>query len=125
MNDERDGVAVRERMTEATAPKAGTEALSPRMAAAPAAPVEHGGTWAPYYSFSESGGTIAGLGDLYTWNKVSPRLGVNLKVGHDDKTVVRGTIGRYYRPLFWRKPPRPATPNISRRLPKAGRSMNP
>jgi hypothetical protein len=62
--------------------------------------VQHGGTWAPYYSFSESAGTIAGLGDLYTWNKVSPRLGVNLKLGHDDKTVLRGTVGRYYRPLF-------------------------
>ena len=36
-----------------------------------------------YYSFSDSGDTIAGLGDLFTWNKVSPRLGVNLKLGQE------------------------------------------
>jgi hypothetical protein len=63
-----------------------------------AALVEHGGTWAPYYAFKETDGTIHGLGDLYTWNKVSPRLGVNFKI--NDKTILRGTIGRYYRPLF-------------------------
>jgi hypothetical protein len=62
--------------------------------------VEHGAPWAPYYSFKETAGTIAGLGDLYTWNKVSPRIGLNWKVTNDDKTVVRVTVGRYYRPLF-------------------------
>ena len=62
--------------------------------------IQHGGSWAPYYSFSETAGTVAGLGDLFTWNKVSPRLGVNLKLGGNDKMVLRGTVGRYYRPLF-------------------------
>jgi hypothetical protein len=62
--------------------------------------VRHGFPWVPYYGFNEMGGTIAGLGDLYTWNKVSPRLGVTMKLTNDDKTILRGTIGRYYRPLF-------------------------
>ena len=62
--------------------------------------VSNGSPWVHYYSFKETGGTIAGLGDLYTWNKVSPRLGVNLILTGDGKTVLRGTLGRYYRPLF-------------------------
>jgi hypothetical protein len=66
----------------------------------PSSLTEHGAPWAPYYSFEDTGGTIAGLGDLYTWNKVSPRVGVNWKPTSSDKTVVRATAGRYYRPLF-------------------------
>jgi outer membrane receptor protein involved in Fe transport len=35
--------------------------------------------------------------DLYTWNAVAPRLGFNLKLTPDGKTVLRGHYGRYYR----------------------------
>ena len=52
----------------------------------------HGGKWAPYYSFKETGGTIAGLGDLYTWNKVSPRLGVNLKLTNDELLALAASL---------------------------------
>lgn len=62
--------------------------------------VERGGPWAPYYSFRETDETIAGLGDLYTWNKVSPRVGINLKLTDDGRTILRATAGRYYRPIF-------------------------
>jgi len=37
------------------------------------------------------------LNDLYTWNVVSPRIGFNLKLTGDGKTVLKGHYGRYYR----------------------------
>jgi hypothetical protein len=45
-------------------------------------------------------GTLRGSGHLVTWNQVSPRVGVNLKLTKDGKTIVRGVAGRYYLPLF-------------------------
>ena len=42
-----------------------------------------------------TGGTIHGLGTLYTWNVVSPRLGVTAKVTADGRTIVRGSYGRF------------------------------
>jgi TonB-dependent receptor-like protein len=49
--------------------------------------------------FNETGQTIAGLGHMFTWTQVSPRAGVNIKLTNDDKTVLRATVGRYYRPI--------------------------
>src|SRR6185295_4496724 len=51
-------------------------------------------------SFPATGESIPGLGDLQTWTTVAPRVGFNYKLTQDGKTVVRGTIGRYYRPIF-------------------------
>src|SRR5204863_6216116 len=49
--------------------------------------------------FNQTGQTINGLGRMFTWNKVSPRGGVNVKLTNDGKTVLRATVGRYYRPI--------------------------
>jgi hypothetical protein len=38
---------------------------------------------------------ITGLGDLYTWNIISPRLGATVKLTADGRTVLRGTYGRF------------------------------
>jgi outer membrane receptor protein involved in Fe transport len=40
--------------------------------------------------------TVPGL-DVYKWNTVSPRLGFNLKLTGDGKTVLKTHYGRYYR----------------------------
>lgn len=45
-------------------------------------------------------GTLTGLGKLLTWNTFSPRIGTNLKLTGDGKTVMRAVAGRYYLPLF-------------------------
>ena len=44
----------------------------------------------------ETEDTIEGLGTLYTWNRLSPRLGFNLALTEDGRTLLRGTWGRYY-----------------------------
>lgn len=62
--------------------------------------VKNGTPLAPYYTFPQVSGTTPGLGTLYTWNTFSPRVGANLKLTDDGRTVLRGTIGRYYRPAF-------------------------
>jgi hypothetical protein len=36
---------------------------------------------------------IAGLGTLYTWNVVSPRLGVVTKLSADGRTMLRASYG--------------------------------
>jgi hypothetical protein len=38
---------------------------------------------------------IPGLGTLYTWNTVSPRLGVTTKLSEDGRTVIRASYGRF------------------------------
>ena len=42
----------------------------------------------------ETDQTIAGLGTLYTWNVVSPRLGVTAKLTADGRTMLRASYGR-------------------------------
>jgi len=37
--------------------------------------------------------------DLYTWNVVSPRIGFNLQLTADGKTVLKGHYGRYHRSI--------------------------
>jgi hypothetical protein len=43
----------------------------------------------------ETSGTIAGLGKLYTWNLISPRLGVTAKLAADGRTILRASYGRF------------------------------
>jgi hypothetical protein len=62
--------------------------------------VEAGTPIVTYYTFPTTGTTTPGLGTLYTWHTLSPRVGANLKLTDDGRTVLRGTIGRYYRPSF-------------------------
>ncbi|MEO8257705.1 MAG: TonB-dependent receptor [Acidobacteriota bacterium] len=38
---------------------------------------------------------VRGLGTLYTWNIVSPRLGVTMKLSADGRTVLRASYGRF------------------------------
>jgi hypothetical protein len=45
-------------------------------------------------------GTLKGLGHMITWNTVSPRVGGNIRLTGDGKTVLRAVAGRYYLPLF-------------------------
>ncbi len=44
----------------------------------------------------KTGRTIEGLGPLYTWNVVSPRLGFSFELTGDGKTILRGSFGRFY-----------------------------
>ncbi len=43
----------------------------------------------------ETGGTIPGAGPLFTWNVVSPRLGVSAKLDAAGRTMLRGSYGRF------------------------------
>ena len=44
---------------------------------------------------AETGVTIPGLGTMYTWNLVSPRVGVVARLTADGKTMLRGSYGRF------------------------------
>ena len=44
-------------------------------------------------------GTRFPQADYYTWKYVSPRLGFNLKLTKDGKTVLKGHWGQYHRPI--------------------------
>ena len=43
----------------------------------------------------EVGETVRGLGTLYTWNVLSPRLGVTVRLSADGRTLLRASYGRY------------------------------
>ena len=58
--------------------------------------VDRGTFILPFFGFKETGTDIAGLGSMFTWNTVSPRLGVNIKLSEDGGTVLRSTFGRFY-----------------------------
>ncbi len=45
----------------------------------------------------ETGQSTQAIDNLYTWNTVSPRIGLNYKLTGDGRTVLRGHFGRYYR----------------------------
>ena len=51
-------------------------------------------------SFGKTGATIPGLGEMFSWKKVSPRMGINVRLTSDGRTVLRATAGRYYRTVF-------------------------
>lgn len=43
----------------------------------------------------DTGETIAGDGLLYTWNVLSPRIGVAMRLSADGRTMMRGSYGRF------------------------------
>jgi hypothetical protein len=43
----------------------------------------------------ETGETVSGLGTLYVWNLVSPRLGITMRLTGDGRTMLRGSYGRF------------------------------
>ena len=45
----------------------------------------------------DSVGTVQGRGELYEWTNWGPRIGINVKLDDDGRTVLRGNWGRYYR----------------------------
>ena len=45
---------------------------------------------------NENGSTIAGLGELYTWNVWSPRLGITWQLTSDGRTMMRASYGRFH-----------------------------
>jgi hypothetical protein len=44
---------------------------------------------------NETGEEIQGLGDLFTWTNLSPRLGFNYKLTSDGRTLLRASYGRF------------------------------
>jgi Carboxypeptidase regulatory-like domain/TonB dependent receptor-like, beta-barrel len=52
------------------------------------------------FKLEETGATINGLGSLFTWNQAAPRVGINIKLTGDGKTVLRSTYGRAYRQIL-------------------------
>jgi hypothetical protein len=44
---------------------------------------------------NELGTDVPGLGDLFTWTNISPRIGFNFKLTEDGKTLLRGNYGRF------------------------------
>src|SRR5262245_29008789 len=48
----------------------------------------------------EPGALGPGLGNLYTWNVVAPRLGVTAKRTDDGRTILRASYGRFYQGLL-------------------------
>jgi hypothetical protein len=59
-----------------------------------------------------TGSTIAGPGDMFTWNIWSPRAGVNVKLTADGRTVLRGTYSRVHRQI-WTNEIDPLHPGIA------------
>ena len=57
--------------------------------------------------------TVTGLGDLFTWNVVSPRVGATFRLTEDGKTALRAHYGRYYQALIT-GPLGALSPSISR-----------
>ena len=51
---------------------------------------------APGTDGRETSAIIGGLGTLYTWNIVSPRLGVTARLSEDGRTILRSSYGRFY-----------------------------
>jgi len=48
-------------------------------------------------SGNETGQSTPAVDKLYSWNSISPRIGINYKVTSDGKTVLKAHYGRYYR----------------------------
>lgn len=56
---------------------------------------------------------VPGLGDLFSWNVVSPRIGATIQLTRDGKTALRAHYGRYYQALIT-GPLGSLSPSISR-----------
>jgi hypothetical protein len=48
----------------------------------------------------ETGDIVRGLGTMYTWNLLSPRLGVTAKLTSDGRTVLRSSYGRFHQGIL-------------------------
>jgi outer membrane receptor protein involved in Fe transport len=48
----------------------------------------------------ETGDIVRGLGTLFTWNLVSPRLGVAAKLSSNGRTVLRSSYGRFHQGIL-------------------------
>ena len=53
---------------------------------------------------NEPGATIRGLGTLYTWNVLSPRLGLSVRLTADGRTMLRTTFGRFHQGILTGEP---------------------
>jgi hypothetical protein len=53
---------------------------------------------------NETGVTLRGLGDLYTWNVLSPRLGFTARLTADGRTMLRTTWGRFHQGILTGEP---------------------
>ena len=53
---------------------------------------------------NETGATIDGLGTLYTWTVLSPRLGLTARLTADGKTMLRTTFGRFHQGILTGEP---------------------
>src|SRR5206468_42541 len=53
---------------------------------------------------NETGGTIRGLGTLYTWNVFSPRLGFTARLTADGRTMLRTSYGRFHQGILTGEP---------------------
>ena len=53
---------------------------------------------------NETGATIRGLGTLYTWNVLSPRLGLTARLTADGRTMLRTTYGRFHQGILTGEP---------------------
>jgi hypothetical protein len=51
---------------------------------------------APGTNGRDTSAIIHGLGTLYTWNIVSPRIGVTARLTGDGRTILRSSYGRFY-----------------------------
>jgi hypothetical protein len=52
----------------------------------------------------ETGTIIRGLGTLYTWNVLSPRVGVAARLTADGRTMLRATFGRFHQGVLTGEP---------------------
>jgi hypothetical protein len=48
----------------------------------------------------ETAEVIQGLGTLYTWNLISPRLGITAELTRDHRTILRGSYGRFHQGIL-------------------------
>jgi outer membrane receptor protein involved in Fe transport len=48
----------------------------------------------------ETEGIIHGLGTIYTWNLLSPRLGFTAKLSADGRTILRASYGRFHQGIL-------------------------
>ena len=66
----------------------------------------------------ETAGIVHGLGTMYTWNLVSPRLGVTAKLTTDGRTALRASYGRFHQGVLtgeisWNHPGIPPTTTMA------------
>jgi len=48
----------------------------------------------------KTGDIVRGLGTMYTWNLISPRLGATAKLSADGRTILRASYGRFHQGIL-------------------------